>query len=411
MTQLAIDGGQPIRTKPWPKWPVFDDSDVARMAEVLKSGVWGMGGNSIGEFEAKFADYCGSKHGITVTSGTTALEIALQAGGAGPGDEVIVPAYTFVATATAVLRVGAVPVFADIDPIHYNLCPRSAEAAISPRTKAIIPVHFSGDRARMEEFAAIAKRHNLFLIEDGAHAHGAHYRGPMKGINPMGLGTCFSFQSSKNLSAGEGGFILSDDDDFARRCRSLATLGRSMKNTVWYGHHLPGTNGRITEYQAALLLGQLERLEEQSQRRHDNGTYLTEALRTVAGLEACGSGPETVRHSYHLFMMRYNAEEFGGLHRDEFSKRMNAEGIPTFNCYPVPLYKQPLFSGENVDDPLPTPALHREQVDYHNMPCPATQRACDSESLMMAQQTLLGDHGDMDDFVAAAVKIQENASK
>ena len=411
MNQLAINGGQPIRTKPWPKWPVFDDGDIARVSAAIESGVWGIGGKLIGEFEAKFADYCGSKHGITVTSGTTALEIALQAGGAGPGDEVIVPAYTFVATATAVLKVGAVPVFADIDPLSYNLCPRSTEAAITPRTKAIIPVHFSGDRAVMEEFDAIAKRHGLFLIEDGAHAHGAHYRGAKRGINPVGLGTTFSFQSSKNLGSGEGGFILSDDDDFARRCRSLATLGRSMKNTVWYGHHLPGTNGRITEMQAALLLSQLERLEEQTQRRHNNGSYLTEALRAVPGLEACGSGPETVRHSYHLFMMRYNSEAFGGLHRDEFSKMMNAEGIPTFNCYQVPLYKQPLFSGENIDDPLPTPALHREQVDYHNMPCPVTLRACDSESLMMVQQTLLGDRADMDDVIAAALKIQENIGK
>lgn len=201
--KLAAEGGTPVRTASWPQWPIVEEDDVQAVASVVRSGIWGSTeGTVVRDFEQDFADLHGTRHAIALNSGTTALHIAMTALGVCPGDEVIVPAYTFVATATAALLIGAIPVFADIEADTYNLDPEAVERAITEKTKVIVPVHFGGAIADMERLQKIGKKHNLPILEDAAHAHGAIYNGQSPGT--LGAAACFSFQSSKNLSAGEG---------------------------------------------------------------------------------------------------------------------------------------------------------------------------------------------------------------
>ncbi len=402
--QLAVSGAGPVRKALWPTWPVVDEEDVRAVADVLRSGIWGSTeGNHVREFEQEFADLHGAKYGIAVNSGTTALLLSLMAAGVGPGDEVIVPPYTFVATATAAVLAGAVPVFADIEPDTYNLDPDAAERAITERTKAIIPVHFAGAIADMDRFNAMAKRHDLIIIEDAAHAHAARYTGRAPG-NLGAAAACFSFQSSKNLTAGEGGIILTCDETMARACRSLMNTGRA-KGGAWYEHHLPGGNFRLTEMQGALLRSQMRRIKEQTARRDANGRYLDERLRRIPGIRPMKPDPRQEIHPRHLYMLRFDTETFG-IPRAEFVERLKAEGIPASQGYPIGLHHQPLYSGKGLKEQIPGMRLpHRQAHDYGAVACPVTERACATEAIWLNQNLLLAEKRDMEDIVCAMEKI------
>src|SRR5512133_1359934 len=219
-SSLALFGGPKTRTAPFPSWPIFGAAEEERLLRALRSGKWGkLHGPEVAEFERRFAAMHGARHGIGVVNGTVSLRLALMAAGIRGEDEVIVPSYTFLATATAVVEANAVPVFADIDLATFNLDPAAVAAAITPRTRAIIPVHMGGQPADLERLMALARRHDLTVIEDAAHAHGAICRGrPAGSIGDMGS---FSFQSSKNLTCGEGGILITSDDRLAETCRSL----------------------------------------------------------------------------------------------------------------------------------------------------------------------------------------------
>ena len=407
MSGLMADTAAPVRTAPWPEWPVVDEEDVRAVADVVRSGVWGsLDGTRVREFERAFADLHGAAEGIAVNSGTTALTVALTAVGVGPGDEVIVPSYTFVATATAVLLAGAAPVFADIEPDTYNLDPEAAERAITERTKAIVPVHFGGAIADMDRFRALARRHrHLSIIEDAAHAHGARYAGACPGT--LGAAAaCFSFQSSKNLSAGEGGIILTDDEAIARTCRSLMNTGRATTG-LWYEHHLPGGNYRLTEMQGALLRSQMRRLPEQTRRRNANGSYLDEQLSRVPGIRPMKTDPRQEIHPRHLYLFRYDAEKFG-MPRARFLERLNAEGVPASPGYSIGLHQQPLYSGEGLKEQIPGRALahlSERTGGGARVSCPVTERACATEAVWLVQRLLLAEQRDMDDIVRAINKI------
>src|SRR5512138_2479590 len=208
---LALFGGTPVRAKPFTSWPLFGKPEERRLLRTLRSGKWGrLHGNEVARFEKRFAEMHGCKHGIAVVNGTVSLRIALMAAGIRAEDEVIVPPYTFFSTASAVIEANAVPVFADIDLDTFNLDPKAAEAAITPRTRAIIPVHFAGQPADMRSLKALARKRGLLVLEDAAHAHGASWRGRPAGS--LGDIASFSFQSSKNLTSGEGGIITTNDD-------------------------------------------------------------------------------------------------------------------------------------------------------------------------------------------------------
>lgn len=392
--KLAIKGGNPVRTKPFTKWPIFDEREEKALIEVLRSGHWGrISGKKNEEFEEKFSKFVGASYGVTCVNGTAALEIALRAMNIGKGDEVIVPAYTFIATASACILVGADPVFVDIDPNTYNIDPKYIEQAITTKTKAIIAVHIGGCPANMDEIMRIAKKYNLLVIEDAAQAHGAEWRG--KKVGSIGDMATFSFQASKNINAGEGGIVTTNNKKFADMAWSLMNVGR-VKEGGWYDHPILGWNYRMTEFQAAILLVQMERIEEQMKKREENAKYLADGLRKIGGVEPLVPDEGVTRHAYHLFIFRYNKDEFKGVKRETFIKALNAEGIPASPGY-VPLYKFPAI----LDWPY-------KERDYRDVYLPVTEKACYEEGIWLSQNILLGPKEDMDDILTAVSKIKEN---
>ena len=408
MSELALKGGKPVRTKPFPEWPMYDECEERALLDVLRSRKWWYG-ERVKEFEEKFASYQDARFGITTTSGTTALQIALIAAGVGAGDEVIVPPYTFVATATAVLAVNAIPVFADVDRDTLNLDPEAVREAITEKTKAIIPVHFAGYPADMDELKGIAQEHGLVIIEDACHAWGTDYKGRKVGaIGSMGA---FSFQASKNITSSEGGIILTDDEELADLCRSYSNCGRG-KDRPWYEHYILGGNYRMTEFQAAILLCQLGRLDDQVTRRMESAKVLDEGLREVEGIELLQQEPKGKRRSYHLYCFRYVQEDFGGVPREKFIEALVAEGIPASPGYPFPLYRNPLFERRGEGPrycPLSCPYYGKE-VDYTKVHCPNTEQVC-REVVWLTQTVLLGSKEDMEDIIRAVRKLREHVGE
>jgi len=408
MAKLAINGGEKVRTDPWPGWPVVDDTDRQALIEVLESGAWGIGGPHITAMLREFAEFHDAQHGIAVTSGTTALETALRAAQVGAGCEVIVPPYTFIATANAPIMVGAIPVFADIDPDTYCLDPQAAEAAITPFTRAIIVVHIGGSPCNMDAFLDLAERYKLILIEDCAQAHGAEWRG--RKVGAIGHLGAFSFQSSKNVCAGEGGVILSNDAELAARAWSIANVGR-VPEGAWYDHRVLGANLRLTEFQAALIRCGLKRLPEHMARRDGNAFYLRERLDDIPGLGYCTMHEGATRNAWHLFIGKYRADEFGGLPRDRFIEAVAAEGIPIARGY-NPLYQEQSFQkGWNPEACPFACKFYGGKVDYTTVHCEVAERACRTEGWWLYQSVLLGTKRDMDDIAAAIEKVRENVGE
>ena len=344
MEKLAIDGGERVWDEEWPNWPVHDEREIEAVTRVIRSGKWwrfaraqgvelieedrGEGRSEVVKFEEEFARYHDSRYGVAACNGTVTLEIALRAMGVGPGDEVIVPAYTFIATASSVLSINAVPIFADIEPETYNIDADRVREAVTDRTKAIIPVHFGGQPADMDAINAIAAEHGLAVIEDAAHAHGAVYNGRKCGS--LADAGSFSFQASKNMTAGEGGIITTNRQDVAEACESLVFAGR-RKGEPWYRHYVLAGNARMTEIQGAILSIQLVRLEEQTRRRMTNATMLSGLLEEIKGITPCAVLRTTDVHSYHIYMFRYDPDAFAGMPKQEFIDALQAEGIgPAF---------------------------------------------------------------------------------
>lgn len=397
---LAINGGPKTIEKKF-DWPIFDASEVNAVAEVVKSGKWGNPdcGDLVKAFEDEFAAFCGAKYALTCVNGSVALRLALIATGVRPGDEVIIPPYTFIATSTIVLEANCVPVFVDIDPGTYNLDPSKIEASITKRTRAIIPVHFAGQACDMDKIMAIAKKHNLKVIEDACHGHGAEYKG--RKLGSVGDAGCFSFQSSKNLTCGEGGMVITNDEDLYDMMNSLRNVGR-VKGGQWYEHHYLGCNYRMTQLQVAILSTQIKHLGGQTRRRHENGTYLNSLLSKIDGITPLVRGVGETLHSYHIYIFKYDKEKFNKLPKAEFAKMLAAEGVPCFMGYPQPLYKQPLFQKKNfMCYAIP------EEVDYTNVHCPVTEKACYEEAVWILQHAMLGPKEDMEKFAEAILKIRK----
>ena len=399
---LAILGGAPLRTRPFTTWPVFGEPEEKRLLGALRSGKWGkLNGPEVAEFEQRFAAMHGAKHAIGVVNGTVSLRIALMAAGIKAEDEVIVPPYTFLATATAVVEANAVPVFADIDLETFNLDPKAVEAAITPRTRAIMPVHIAGQPADMDAIMAIAKRRKLVVIEDAAHAHAAHYRQrPVGSIGHMGS---FSFQSSKNLTCGEGGIITTSDDALAEACRSIHNCGR-ISGGLWYEHHVMSANYRLGEFQGAVLNAQLDRLEAQTQTRDRNGQYLAARLSRLPGIHPQKRPADCTRHSYHLFLFRIDAAVFGAP-RQAVLQALQAEGVPVSGGYALPLYCQPLFLNRAFGPYLPNAS---QTLDYGKVSCPNCEKICREQGAWFEQSMFLGAQADMDDIAQAFEKVYQH---
>ena len=358
MSTLALLGGEKTKRKPFPVWPQYDENEQRALSEVLESRVWWRTpGTKTLEFEQAFARFHGARHGIAVTNGTAALEITMAGLGIGPGDEVILPDFTFVATASAVLFANALPVLVDVDPDTYCINPDLTEAAITPRTKAIVAVHMGGHPADLDRLQQIARSRGLALIEDSAHAHATEWRG--KRIGSFGVAGTFSFQSSKLMTAGEGGIVISNDDKFERQARSVHDCGR-MPGEWFYSHFIYGSNYRLSEWQGAVLNVQLRRLDEQTKRRHHNSRLLDRLLRDIPGITPQKLDPRCTRNGQYAYIFHIDRKEFAGISTERFIEAMNAEGVPNQASYP-PLHELHVFrngeykkrlSGEQARDLL-----------------------------------------------------------
>lgn len=400
--KLAYYGGEKTLKKVFP-WPLVSEKEIEAVNNVVKSRTWGITpdpASPVALFEKAFAAYVGVKYAVATVNGSIALRLSLMASGIKAGDEVIVPPMSFIATASVVIELNCIPVFVDIDPATYNIDPAAIEKAITPRTKAIIPVHFGGNACRMDEIMDIARRYNLIVIEDACHAHGAEYKN--RKLGSIGHTGCFSFQSSKNMCSGEGGIAVTNDDHLFETIWSLHNVGRKTGG-AWYEHYNLGCNYRMTQFQGAILNVQLERLEEEVTRRNENGVFLTELLDKIEGITPLSRTPGTTRHSYHLFPFKFDSSKFNGISRKEFADLLNAEGVPCFMGYPEPIYRQPAF----IEKRFFSYAIP-ETVSFSGVACPECEKACYNEGMWILQQVLLGDLNDMKMIAEAIIKIQAN---
>ena len=388
--ELAVYGGSPVREAPYPPWPALGPGDLERVTEVLRSPDWGGSGEGVEAFEELFAQFHDSAFGIAVSSGTMALELALHASGIGPGAEVVVPAHSFIATASAVSRVGATPVFVDIETDTFNMDPDRVAEAISDRTRAIIPVHFGGVIADIDRLGEQASERGLAVIEDAAHAHGAEWFGTRAG----GLGSCgvFSFQNSKAMTAGEGGILVTSDETLASRARSIANAGR-LPGGGWFEHFELGTNLRITAAQAALLSGQLERLQEQVRLRAANFERFREGLGEVDGLELQKAPDGATVQTRYIVPGRVTEAAFG-VGRDDFVREVQGEGIPVRPFYPHPLYANTLF----------------RQMPHRALPCPVAEQST-RDAFWLPLRVFMGTQEDAADAARAIAKVHRAARR
>lgn len=394
MSKLALLGGGPIRKKDFPSWPLVTKKKVESVSSVIKSGHWDRG-NLIEEFENKFAQYQDSQYCASTTSGTSSLFIALKVVGVGPGDEVLVPTYTYVATAAVVKLVGAEPVFVDIDPSTANIDLKDLLKKITRRTKAVIPVHFAGLPVDMNVLRDIAKKNNLYVIEDAAQSHGAVFEN--KKVGSLGDLGCFSFQQSKNLSSGEGGAITTNDIKLANKAFSFHNFGRP-KNGPRYKFQMIGGNFRITDIQAALLLEGLKNLEKETMLRYQNANLLTELLKEFEFLSPIGSHTKKdSRRAYYLYVVRYEKEKFDSILRHIFIEALKAEGIPVWYGYPKPLNSYEIFSKK----------IGKLSNWRKDSSCLEAQKLCE-EAIWLPQNILLGGRNDIKDIVKAIEKIYDN---
>jgi len=391
--ELALHGGRAVRgaETSWPAWPVFDDTERRAVLEVLESGEW-FYGKRVAEFERAYAAFQDAAYCVSCTSGTSAIEICMQVADLRQGDEVLVPPYTFIATASAVARMGGTPVFVDVDE-SWCMNPDLIENAITPRTKAVMPVHFGGRVADMDRINAIAEKHGLAVVEDACHSWGGKWKG--KGTGALGRGGVFSFQVSKNITAGEGGAIVTDDEAFAESCRAVSNCGR-MKGSAWYAHTVMGTNARMTEMAAAILSAQLTRLEAQTLTRERNAAILNESLADIVGIVPQPGDERITRRAYHLYCVRIDPDAFGCT-RERFVEAAQAEGLPIGAGYDRPLYAQPAFTDGAAGD-------------YADCRCPVAEDLCYRSGMWFIHSVLLGADDDMQDIVAIFRKIKDNVT-
>jgi len=405
----ALLGGSPAHKGGWPGWPEWRASWEPKILDILRSGRWyrGGGGGTLGEFETAYANLLGAKSCLATASGTTALITSVYVMGVDAGDEVIVSPYTFIATYNAILINKALPVFADTDPATLTMDPASIESRITERTRAILPVHIYGMPCDMDPINAIAKKHDLAVIEDACQAWMAEYKG--KKCGTLGDLGCFSFQNSKHITSGEGGAITSNNENLIDRCNSFHNCGRSIGSFKGSGSFTRGANFRMQHYQAAMLVQQIEKLAKETEIRRANADYLSANLQEISGVTPARL-PENSRAVWHLYPMRYDAKQFNGLSRSGFIRALRAEGVPASGVYHEQYndglldetinsrgYKR-LFSAKRLKD-------YRESFQELT----GNRQVC-STTVGMSQTVLLAERSDMDHIINAVRKIKAHSS-
>jgi dTDP-4-amino-4,6-dideoxygalactose transaminase len=410
MSQLAILGGSKTRTEPYPAWPVWDQRDIDAVTEVIKSGRWGgypYPGPKTAELARKFAEMQGGSYAVPMANGTVTMEVALRAADIGWGDEVIVPAYTFQATASAPMSAGAIPVIVDVDPDTYCIDPEAIEKAVTPKTKAIIPVHLGSNMADMDAIMEIAEKHNLIVIEDCAHAHGAKWNG--KGAGTIGHFGSFSLQSSKTLTTGEGGILLCRTPELAAKAASIIDCGRphapgggpeddSMDFQV-------GGNYRLSEIAATLALVGIERFPAQAQQREEMAAYMDESLSEIQGVRVLKRDPRHTTRSFYRYIFAIDPIEFGVEH-DVLCAALDAEGVGCWVGYEA-MHNYSLF--QPLKSKLAVPSAFPEYFKFEEMNLPEATRACEHEAVWLDEAVFRTGPKGVDDAITAIKKIQENA--
>lgn len=403
MSQLAVFGGTPTRTTTYPEWPVFDERDVQAVTETVRSGRWGgfpYPGPNTAAFATKFSEMQGGGFAVPMINGTVTMEVATRAAGIGWGDEVIVPAYTFQATAAAPMAAGAIPVIVDVDPNSFCADPQQIAAAITDKTRAVIVVHLGAQMTDMDAIMEIARKHDLIVIEDCAHAHGAKWR-------DMGAGTIgdfgsFSMQSSKILTTGEGGVLLCKTQEMAERAASIIDCGRPKDEDGW--NYTMGANYRWSELHAALGLVALERFPEQMEQRAAMADYLEESLSEVPGIRMLKRDLRHTRRSFYRYVIAIDPEFFHCEHQ-EFCYALDGEGIPCWDGYPA-MHHYDLF--QPGLSKLPVPSAFPEYFEFDSMSFPVAEQACEKEAVWLEESIFRAGREGVDDAVKALQKLAEN---
>ena len=419
MSKLAINGAKPLKdieSNPWPKWPVWGDEEKKQLIEVLDSGLWSYNGPKEQQFNKAFAEFIGSEYAISAANGTVTLQLALEACGIGWGDEVIVPGLTWQATAASILDINALPILVDVTEDTWCIDPNRVEEAITPRTKAIIPVHIYGSFADMDAIMNIAKKHGLRVIEDCAHKQGGQWKDKKAGS--IGDAGSFSFQLSKLMTAGEGGALTTSDPEIYEKLDALRNCGRrpereqdDQRTDGFYGdegNFIQSGNYRITEFQAAMLIESLKRLPEQNALRDENAIYLNSMLAELPGIKPMRRDERETAEAYYNFTFRYQKDEFKDLPIALFREALTKEmGFTVEACY-KPLNQCSLYA------PLTKPWRHHiteeywEQINPARFDLPVCKRVYEEESACFHFNVLMGSKKDMDLIAEAIKKIYEN---
>ncbi|MFH1716343.1 MAG: DegT/DnrJ/EryC1/StrS family aminotransferase, partial [Planctomycetota bacterium] len=424
MSKLAINGARAVRdvrSNPWPRWPIWGEQEKLSLIEVLDSGHWSYNGPKEQQFNRAFADFIGTRYAVSAANGTVTLQLALEACGIGWGDEVILPGLTWQATAASVLDLNAVPVLVDVTEDTWCIDPARVAEAITPRTRAIIPVHLYGSFADMDAIMDIARKHNLRVIEDCAHKHGGEWNGRKAGsIGHIGS---FSFQLSKLMTAGEGGALTTSDPDLYEKLDALRNCGRRPFDRLragseksqdgpssdgFYGdegNFIQSGNYRITEFQAVLLIEALKRLPEQNQIRDENAIYLNSMLAGLPGIVPMRRDERETREAYFNFAFRYKRQQFNELPVDAFRKALAAElGCPAEACY-EPLNRCSLYTPHTKPWRYRLSEEYWEQIDPSRFDLPVCRQAYEEESVCFHFNILMGARRDMDMIVEAIKKV------
>ena len=396
--KLAIQGGSPVRSQPFSPWPIFGDEERDGLMKVLESRTWGFNGPVEGEFRKAFGKFQGIDHVLCASNGSVTLELALKALGVGPGDEVIVPALTWLATAWAPLQVGATPIFTDVRESDWCLDPEQVKKNITPRTRCIIPVHLYSQLAQMDELLAIAKEHDLRVIEDCAHTHGSQWEN--QAIGGMGDIGSFSFQHTKGMTAGEGGALTTNDPELADALFRLINCGRSPSPEKANGF---GSNNRQTEFQSAILLGQLSRLPEQIASRTENIVTLRKHLSSIDGIKVLAAKPQVTRQGMYCLSIELDSKAVGGVPRDVFVDALKAEGIPVTAPYEI-VYQSELWKPGVDLWKVPEGKSVEQELGIHAS-CPVAEKVSHETGIVLAHQALLGGESDMRDIANAFEKV------
>lgn len=395
---LAIHGGEPHKKKNFPGWPIHSEREIKLLEEVVKSGNWWrITGSKVKEFEEKFSSLQGTEYCLGVTSGTHAIELGLLALGIEKGDEVIVPAFTYISTVTAVISCSAVPVLVDVDPETFCMRPEAFEKAITKKTKAVIPVHMGGHPCDMDFICDIARKNDIYIIEDSAHGHGAEWKN--RRLGSMGDLGIFSFQNGKLMTCGEGGCIVTNDKQLHEKLFLMHGVGRPDKDP-YYQHYVLGTTARMSEFHAAILIAQMERVNELNQKREKQAKYLDQLLEQIDGIRPQMRKADATIVSHYMYMFYYDADAFRGMPRQEFIDALRAEGIPSFISYPV-LSDTEFFKNSQFFGKIDAYSYDTEE----ELP---NARKIAKEVVWLPHYTLEGDVIDLEEIAGAITKIQKS---